>query len=452
MQEELKLQFHPDAVARFDQLAQEILQSVSSFGPAEHSPAVTSEFHPVVEIPVEDIVGEIKVQRSAVNRLGDEVGRYWDSKGLRVGWEHEGFERIKELAGRFETAAPIKGQVSHTFLCDEVFNWLRATLELERNDSLSDYIAGRCSVVIEDHEIWIPVHQTYSAQDFALGDVEFRTLSKAMMEEWFGRFFPEGIKDPGAAYAINRERSQIQGCIAARIPVKAERQKAREIAQIAANEAVGLLRFLSHVNWTCKIVSYCAPLGRQSSLLSVELFVRDGSILNSNKEAIDQGPPGWNVDDARALSPGLLEAIQMLAADRRSTEFRRNLYDALQLYSRNCVATSVSHKMVFVIAAIESLLLKDSSEPIQKNLGERMAFIAGKTLEERKSIVANVEEFYRIRSRLIHHGREATATDIEVIDRFFFNVWWTFRHLIASVEQYKTKAQLISVLEDRKLS
>jgi hypothetical protein len=333
-----------------------------------------------------------------------------------------------------------------------VFNWLRATLELERNDSLSNYIAGRCSVVIEDHEIWIPVHQTYSAQDFALGDVEFRRLSKAMMEEWFGRFFPEGIKDPGAAYAINRERSPMQGCIAARIRVKAERQKAREIAQIAANEAVGLLRFLSHVNWTCRIVSYCAPLGRQSSLLSVELFVKDGSIVNSNKEAIDQGPPGWNVDDARALSPGLLEAMQVLATDRRSTEFRRDLYDALQLYSRNSVATSVSHKMVFVIAAIESLLLKDSSEPIQKNLGERMAFIAGKTLEERKPIVANVEEFYRIRSRLIHHGREATATDIEVIDRFFFNVWWTFRHLIVSVEQYKTKAQLISALEDRKLS
>jgi hypothetical protein len=108
--------------------------------------------------------------------------------------------------------------------------------------------------------------------------------------------------------------------------------------------------------------------------------------------------------------------------------------------------------MVFVIAAIESLLLKDSNEPIQKNLGERMAFIVGKTLDERKPIVANVDEFYRIRSRLIHHGREATARDTAVIDAFFFNVWWTFRHLLASVDQYKTKTDLISTLEDRKLS
>jgi hypothetical protein len=452
MEETAEVQFHPDAAARFNELARDILQSVSSFGPFEPAPSGTSQLHPVAEIPASDIIGEIKIEKTAINRLGEEVGRYWNSKGLRVGWEGDGFERIKELARKFAGATPVKGQVSETFLCNEVFIWLRATLERQRTDSLTDYIAERCCGVIEDHEIWIPVHRTYSTQDFALGDVEFRTVSKAMMDDWFGRLFPEGIKDPAAALAINRERSHIQAGIAAKVRVKAERQKAREIAQSAANESIGLLRFLSHVNWTCRIVSYCAPLGKESTLQSVELFVKDGSILNRQKAVIDQGPPGWNIDEARQLCPGLLEELQKLAEDRRSTEFRRDLYDALQLHSRNSVSVAVSHKIVFVIAAIESLLLKDSSEPIQKNLGERMAFIIGKNLEQRKPVVVNVEEFYRIRSRLIHHGREASDKDIAVIDAFFFNVWWTFRHLLATMDQYKTKADLISALEDKKLS
>jgi hypothetical protein len=452
MEETPKVQFHPDAAARFDELAQHILDSVKSFGPAHPPPSVKTEIHPVVEIPASDIIGEIKVDQSAVNLLGEEVARYWDANGFRVGWEGEEFGKIKELARKFAGVAPIKGQVSEAFLCNETFNWLRSTLERQRTDSLSEYIANGCASVIEDNEIWIPVYQTYSSQDFTLGEVEFRTVSKAMMDDWFHRLFPEGIKDPSAAYAINRERSQIQAAIAARICVKAERQRAREIAQSSANEAVGLLRFLSHVNWTCRIVSYSQPLGKQNTLQSVELFVKHGSILNSNKEAIDQGPPAWNIDDARGLSPGLFEDLQKLAADRRSTEFRRDLYDALQLYSRNPVAASVSHKIVFVIAAIESMLLKDSNEPIQKNLGERMAFLVGKSLDERKRIVANVDEFYRIRSRLIHHGREAGATDVQAIDLFFFLVWWTFRHLLASLDQHKTKAELISALEDRKLS
>ena len=452
MEETPKVQFHPDAAARFNELAQYILDSVKLFGPAQSPPSVRTELHPVVEIPAWDIIGEVKVEQSAVNPIGEEVARYWDSNGSRVGWEGEEFGKIKELARKFAGATPIKGQVSETFLCNETFNWLRSTLERQRTDALSDYIGNCCATVIEDHDIWIPVHQTYSSQDFTLGDVEFRTVSKAMMDDWFTRLFPEGIKEPSAAYAINRERSQIQAAIAARICVKAERLKAREIAQSAANEAVGLLRFLSPVNWSCRTVSYTQPLGKQNTLQSVELFVKDGSILNSNKEAIDQGPPAWSIDDAQKLFPGLLEDLQKLAADPRSTEFRRDLYDALQLHSRNSVAISVSHKIVFVIAAIESMLLKDSNEPIQKNLGERIAFMVGKTLDERKRIVASVDKFYQIRSQLIHHGREASATDVQAIDLFFIHAWWTFRHLLASLDQYKTKTELISTLEDRKLS
>src|SRR6266478_5290511 len=199
--------FHPDAAARFNELGQELLSCVGSFGQAEPPVADPHEIHPVVEIPASDIIGEIKVVRSAVNLLGEEMGRYWHSKGLRVGWDGENFERIKKLARGFQKQSVIKGQVSEQFLLDEVFDWLRGTLERERSDLLSDYIAERCSGAIEEQEIWIPVHGTYSRQDFLLGDVEFRTVSKTMMEEWFGRIPAEQSKDPNTVYAINRERS-----------------------------------------------------------------------------------------------------------------------------------------------------------------------------------------------------------------------------------------------------
>jgi hypothetical protein len=52
----------------------------------------------------------------------------------------------------------------------------------------------------------------------------------------------------------------------------------------------------------------------------------------------------------------------------------------------------------------------------------------------------------------LHHGREDGGKDMEVIDRFFSNVWWTLRHLVAEVGKNKTKEQLLSVLEDRKRS
>src|SRR5271156_2970068 len=103
--EPFSVQFHPDAVTRFHELADEILGSVSSFGHVEPPHNRPTHLHPVVELTQADFIGEITVQRSSVNLMGEERGRYWDSKGLRVGWEEADFEKIKELARRIGRVA-----------------------------------------------------------------------------------------------------------------------------------------------------------------------------------------------------------------------------------------------------------------------------------------------------------------------------------------------------------
>jgi hypothetical protein len=450
--EPFKVEFHPDAAARFSQLAQEVLKCVRSFERVETQPTRGAEIHPVASLTVDDIIGEIIIQESSFNGVGDETGRYWNSKGLRVGWQGREFEAIKDLVLRFGNAAPIKGRVSARFLLDEIFKWLRETLEAKRSDALPDYIAERCSSEIRDYEIWVPVYRTYSASDFVIGDVGFRTISKVLLDKWYAQLPEDAVKSPELAEGINRKRARIQGSLAACIRVKAELIKARELAQSKANEAIGILRFLSSVNWTCKLVSHCLPLGRENTQRAMELFVEDGEIKRTAESSVEQGPAGWNIDDARHAHPGLLEALHNLAVHKEITEFRGNLYDALHLQSQHSIAAEIPHKILFVTAAIESLLLKDLREPVQKNLGERMAFIIGNSLEERKEIVRNVEEFYRIRSAFFHHGQSVSVEDTDIVDKFFFSVWLSLARLLAQIDQYKTKDQLLTALEDRKLS
>jgi hypothetical protein len=452
IQEPFKVEFHSDAATRFSQLAQEVLKCVHSFERVDTPPTRGAEIHPVASLTADDIIGEVMVQESSFNGLGEETGRYWNSKGLRVGWEGREFEAIKDLVLRFGNAAPIKNRVSSRFLLDEIFKWLRETLEAKRSDALPDYIAERCSSEIRDYEIWVPVYRTYSTGDFAIGDVEFRTVSKVLLDEWYAHVPEDVSNSPEVAHEISRKRARIQGSIAACVRVKAEVGKAREIAQSVANEAVGLLRFLSPVNWTCKLVSNCLPVGRENTLRAMELFVEDGAIMSTTDASVEQGPAGWNIDEARLTPPGLLEALHKLALHREGTEFRSNLYGALQLHSRHSIVAEIPHKIVFVAAAIESLLLKDPHEPIQKNLGERMALIVGDSLEERKEIVNNVEDFYRVRSALFHHGKSVSPEDTKVVDNFFFNVWFGLRRLLDQVDQYATKDHLLTALEDKKLS
>jgi hypothetical protein len=451
-QEPFKVEFHPEAGARFTELAQEVMKSVRSFGSVENPPTGGAEIHPVANIAADQVIGEIKVIESSVNALGEETGRYWTSNGLRVGWQGPEFEAIKDLALRFGNTKPIKGRVSNSFLLDEIFKWLKETLEAKRSDTLPEHIAERCSSEIKDYEIWVPVYRTYSAADFEIGNVEFRTVSKALLDQWYAHVPEDEAKKPEVAQSINRKRARIQGGIAACIRMKAEVSKAREIAQSAASEAVGFLRFLSPVNWTCKLVSHCLPVGKENTRQAMELLVEDGAIRKVTEASIEEGPAGWNVDEARHMSPGLLEALHKLALHRENSEFKRDLYGALQLHSRHSVAAETLHKIVLVASAIESLLLRDTREPIQKNLGERMAFITGNSLDERKGVVTNVEEFYRIRSAFFHHGQSVSPMDAEIVDKFFFNVWFCLGRLLLQVDQYETKDKLLAVLEERKLS
>ncbi|MGB8479114.1 MAG: hypothetical protein WCE63_09760 [Acidobacteriaceae bacterium] len=362
---------------------------------------------------------------------------------------------MKDLAKRLEQAAPLKNRVSERFLLDELFAWLQETLESKQEDPFVEFLAKKSSEAIAVHEIWIPVYRTYSSMDFAIGEVKFKIISPAMLERWYSRIpLEETKRAPEAVIALTRERSALQGTLAACVVVEAEPIKAAEVARAAADEAIAMVRFLSEVNWTCRITSYCLPIGKESTRTRMEMKVQNGEIRSIGKGVIEQGPSGWNVDGARKspINVGVLELLQDLASQRGTTELRTDVYGALQLHARASIATEVAHKLVFVVAAAESIFLRNASEPIQKNLGERMAFLIGQDLEERRKIIKNVDEFYGIRSGLIHHGKEVQDHQKDIVDEFFVNVWFSFVVLMRSAGQWRTRSDMFSALQDRKLA
>jgi hypothetical protein len=150
-----------------------------------------------------------------------------------------------------------------------------------------------------------------------------------------------------------------------------------------------------------------------------------------------------------AFFPNVLERLHKLAANQHRTKFQQAIYDALLIYSRNSVAITPADKLVYILVGLESVLIRNTNEPLGKNIGERMAFLIGDSLESRKAVVANVDEVYKLRSSFIHHG--GSVEHIELLSTFMLNAWTCFSVLLENADRYRTKGDLIAALEERKL-
>jgi len=235
------------------------------------------------------------------------------------------------------------------------------------------------------------------------------------------------------------------------VAVRAVDAKALEVARFRTERAVAFLRFFSPVNWTPKLRSYCVLLGSENVVQTAELFVEGGTIASYKRGVLDRTQKKWLLANALIEQfPGLLAQLSRLLDDEKLTPYQEELRDAMLLYSRNSLAVEPADKLVYVLVALESILIQNETEPITKNLGERMAFLIGKDVEGRRAVIANVSDTYRLRSSFVHHGN--SIEDLETLSKFMVNAWSCFHNLVFHQDRLKTKEELIAALENRKLA
>lgn len=132
---------------------------------------------------------------------------------------------------------------------------------------------------------------------------------------------------------------------------------------------------------------------------------------------------------ARPPVPGIRRRVSTVAQQR--------LFDALLIYSRNNISKEPYEKLIFCLVAVESMLLRNSSENIQEHIGERMAFMLGRSPQERIEIEALVKRVYEIRSKFVHHGQQ--PTEMDTLAKFMEKVWVLFFDLVLRRSQFETK-------------
>lgn len=393
------------------------------------------------------------------DQLGRTTARYFEHEGRRFGLENEKYQALARLSESIQKTKAFRDLVSTKWVEDCILDWMKAKFAGEAVPTPGDYLAERCEKDVQEHEIWFPVSHLSVESDLTFGNVIFKTITEELVDRMVEDM--QGAKEGrDAAYAaqldmyLARQRADLQGLAAATAKVYAEPQRAYEVALRESERAVAALRvYQVAATTTPEVTSYCALLGRENVEGIKHLEMEDDRVRRTSDRAVGKPVLHWHLsdDDVRQYTGtfGFDHANRLLALKKR-TKFQEALLDALLLYSRSTREKDLAGKLVYTLVAMESVLLRNDTEPIQQNVGERMAFIIANTVEKRKAVIRHLKAAYTLRSRFVHHGH--TIEERETVWQFMIDAWALFTSLAKTSHRFETKEELIDHLEAMKLS
>jgi hypothetical protein len=454
-------ELHPDAAKNFDEKARVLLAAVAPESPQEPSEPPTDMFRPgghVVAAFDEGDYLEFKIT-GKYDRLGRTTARYFEHDGRRLGLEDEKYQALARLSENVQKIKAFHDLVSIKWVEDRLLDWIRAKYAGEAVPTLSEYLVERCEEDVQLHELWFPVSHLSVENDLRFGNVIFKTITEEIIDRMV-EDMQSSKEGREAEYAerldghLGRQRADLQGLAAATMKVQAESQRAYEVVLGESERAVAVLGvYQVAATTTPEVASYCTLLGRENVEWIKHLEMEDYQVRHISDRNVGKPVLHWHLsnDDIRKyIGTFGFDQVNRLLASKNRTKFQETLLDALLLYSRSTREKDLAGKLVYTLVAMESVLLRNDTEPIQQNVGERMAFINASTVEERQRIIRNLKAAYALRSRFLHHGH--TIEERETVWQFMISAWALFTTLAKFSQRFETKEELIDHLEAMKLS
>lgn len=449
----LKIEIHPNAAISFNEKADILFAKLK---PPPAQPEDPGAFKPETfiahHISGDDILKPPKMGLVLPN--GKEIARYFFHEGQNIGLDGDDFEQAQRLAESFQKCKELSPLVSQKFMLDRIFDWIEQKYKTPSTPPMVNYVLEACPPHIKKNDIWIPISGLHVQSPLAIGRVVLKPMTKEMFDLWDTTAkttaSPPNLEK--ILQLIAQLRRQLQGLAAATIEVLAEPDRAQEIAFEETEAAISMLRFLESVNFEPEMVSYCAPIGHRSPAYRRHL-VLDNGVLNADSQSITEHSISWVISDSDVASlnlSGLQVLSGLITREGELSEFDERLAAALMLYSRNSLERLPTGKLIYILSALESILLKNNNEGIEQNLGERMAFIIAKSVPDRRAVIANIKEIYHLRSQFLHHG--ITIENMAALRVFMKNAWVLFHCLLLNAGKRISMQHFFDGIERIKLS
>lgn len=447
--------FHPDAMSNFNPRGLDLVKNIEELKGGNKGQSYPTD-RPVTQISGKDIIGEFNLLSADV--FGQEYSRYKEVSGKMLGLSEEIYPKFLMLCESIFHSKRVMKYICSETVKEKTFDWLIARHEQELQSELCQYLMDAFEDVIEVVPIILPVFGTEAELEFQIGHIKFLNVKEKEFNTWVA----EGLKDIKGNDAkvmrdrFEKERKQIQGFLAARITLRADPARAQEKAIELAEDSLAMLRFYDPSNFEPRLNGHTTLLGKQLLISDRIITPVNGAGYIYSDSLSEKGLPTWRIDkkhQERMFSSGLdILHDLLLQPEKARSEYQNAVLDTLRIYARVSLAKTFADKVIYMLVSLESILLQNDTESIQQTIGDRVAFAIEKDRGKRMRIVKVVKNIYGLRSGFLHHGKDVTSHNLELLKEFMLYIWKFIHSLIINSKKFTTKTELITALEAIKYS
>lgn len=448
------IELHPEAKKWVNDRGRELVAVVDRRPPEERRPTKPeSSFNhrPVISVDYSKISRATLIS-SNVDDLGRDLNKYLALPDGPIGLGEAVYPRFRDLVQRLAVREEVRESVSFEFIEKVAFEWIIRTYKNELGDSLADYLTRAANAAVKSQRVLIPISYLHIQSPFRLGNVRFEFLTKLFWDDYESRVrsrFP-GAESDFVAF-MGEKRKKYQGVVVSSIELTAEEEKAIQIALRETDRALVVLRAFSHSVFVLRIPSYFEKMGHTLVPTTHMIFVGDNGVTIASRQE-DQRQIEILIGDAflEDMRKQGLDAASELISRAPQSELEEALITSIGLLSRGIASANYQERLVFVLASMETILLKDSREPVRAALAQRLAFLSADSPDDRMKVANIVREVYDKRSRYLHHGEAGApppdSGELELYRELQFRAWVAISKVLRT-SGFTSRVQLADFIE-----
>jgi hypothetical protein len=391
--------------------------------------------------------------------FGEDLARSFSVEKGFIGLAGEAFKEAKELWEQLSSRRELGDVLSERFIADTLFDWFRERHTGVGAATFLERLSAAAQKSVRPRTVSHPIAHLVIQSPFVIGRVRF-DFFKADLFDQLDRWRATQRSDatPELKDYDRQIRQKYQGKVFCSMVVNAEPIRCVEIARCETDLALAVLRCFSPTALLPQAACYFDRMGA-AHIPGYEHFLFEEVLMDGRtvllpllNQGSDEKKQTWTVLSDRDLqmlgsSGGLGAASELLRREELSS-LEEQLLGSYQFFSRAIGSADLHERLVFCLVSLESLLLRDSTEPIGVTLGNRVAYLAFQPKDDRKKARDTIKAAYGLRSRFLHHGLRSSE-NWKVLADLQLLVWCALQNVFGRIKGgCKTKQDLIERLDD----